>query len=212
MKLQSEALLRRGGDDLADGELLGLLLGPGVKSTVAEGLLDEFGGLRGVLDARPAALLAWPGLGTCRVARLKTLLPLAERYERARLEHGGLIADARSAERFLTRRLAGRPREIFAAMFLNARHRLLGFEELFAGSVDRAQVYPREVLRRALLNNAAALVLAHNHPSGNPEPSAADIALTERLVKLLCEVDVRVLDHFVVGQGRAVSLAERGLI
>ena len=97
-------------------------------------------------------------------------------------------------------------------MFLNSRHQLLCFEELFAGSVDRAQVYPREVLRRSLSYNAAALVLAHNHPSGNPEPSASDVQLTGRLKQLLAEIDVRLLDHLVIGRGRAVSLAERGLL
>lgn len=165
-----------------------------------------------MLEASARDLLAVDGLGMGKMAALKAVLPLASRYELAPLVGGRVLTDAAGAERFLRARLGGRPQEVFAVMFLNSRHQLLRFEELFAGSVDRAQVYPREVLRRALSYNAAALVLAHNHPSGNPEPSASDVQLTERLKRLLAEVDVRLLDHLVIGRGRAVSLAERGLI
>lgn len=209
-------LLRLGATQLCDAELLALLLGTGRPDCSAIGLgqilLGDFRGLPGVLDASCADLMAVRGLGLGKAAAIKSVLSLAERYEQAPLLAGRPVTDASHAERFLRQRLGGRPQEVFAVMFLNARHQLLMFEELFSGSVDRAQVYPREVLRRALSYNAAAAVLAHNHPSGNPEPSASDIQLTERLQRLLAEVDVRLLDHLVIGRGRAVSLAERGLI
>lgn len=209
-------MLRFGADRLCDSQLLAALLGggqdPGSTSGLGQMLLTAFNGLPGVLDASPAELMALTGIGLGKAATINAVLPLAARYEQAPLLAGRPVTDAGSAERFLRHRLGGRPQEVFAVMFLNSRHQLLRFEELFAGSVDRAQVYPREVLRRALGYNAAALVLAHNHPSGNPEPSASDVQLTERLKRLLAEVDVRLLDHLVIGRGRAVSLAERGLL
>jgi len=207
--------LQLGADGLCDAQLLGALLGSGQMCGTADLgqiLLAEFNGLPGVLDASATALMAVTGVGAGKAAAIKSVLSLAARYEQAPLLAGRPVTDAHSAERFLRHRLGGRPQEVFAVMFLNSRHQLLRFEELFAGSVDRAQVYPREVLRRSLAYNAAALVLAHNHPSGNPEPSQSDVQLTERLKRLLAEVDVRLLDHLVIGRGRAVSLAERGLL
>ncbi len=209
-------LLRLGAEQLSDAELLALLLGAGRRDCTAirlgQILLRDFDGLPGVLDASCDDLMAVAGLGLGKVAAIKAVLCLAARYELAPLVSGQPVTDASGAERFLRASLGGRPQEIFAVMFLNSRHQLLRFEELFAGSVDRAQVYPREVLRRSLSYNAAALVLAHNHPSGNPEPSASDVQLTQRLKRLLAEIDVRLLDHLVIGRGKAVSLAERGLI
>ena len=211
-----DRLLRLGPEALCDAELLALLLGTGRRdcSVIRLGqiLIGNFHGLPGVLDASCAELMAIPGLGLGKASAIKAVLSLAERYERAPLVAGRPVTDAASAERFLRTRLGGRPQEIFAVMFLNARHQLIMFEELFAGSVDRAKVYPREVLRRSLSYNSAAVVIAHNHPSGNPEPSASDVRLTERLKRLLAEIDVRLLDHLVIGRGRAVSLAERGLL
>ena len=211
-----DRLQRLGAEALCDAELLALLLGTGRRDCSAirlgQILIGNFHGLPGVLDASCAELMAVPGLGPGKASAIKAVLSLAERYERAPLVAGRPVTDAASAERFLRSRLGGRPQEIFAVMFLNARHQLIMFEELFAGSVDRAQVYPREVLRRSLSYNSAAVVIAHNHPSGNPEPSASDVRLTERLKRLLAEIDVRLLDHLVIGRGRAVSLAERGLL
>ena len=112
----------------------------------------------------------------------------------------------------LRHQLGGVEREVFACLFLDTRHRLISFEKLFLGSVDRANVYPREILKRALANNAAAVIFAHNHPSGVAEPSVSDIKLTEDLARLLRQIDVRVLDHVVIGRGREVSMAERGLL
>jgi len=209
-------LLRSGPESLSDAELLAIILRTGRRGCPAvvlgQQLLDEFGDLAGVLDAPAARLLGVAGLGAPKAAALKAVLSLAERYAHVPLLQGVPVTDSATAERFLRYRLGGRQQEVFAALFLNARHQLLVFEELFRGSVDRAQVYPREVLKRALAYNAAACVLAHNHPSGNPEPSASDIQLTERLQRLLAEVDVRLLDHLVVGRGRIVSMAERGLM
>jgi len=209
-------LLTLGPDRLSDAELLAVVLRTGLRdcSAVSLGaqLLAHFGGLAGVLDASTAHLLGFRGLGAGKVAALLAVLSLAERYQQAPLLAGRPVTDSMLAERFLQQRLGGRRQEIFAVMFLNSRHQLLMFEELFAGSVDRAHVYPRELLRRALGHNAAAVVLAHNHPSGNPEPSASDVALTKRLKQLLGEIDVRLLDHIIVGRGLTLSLASRGLV
>ena len=209
-------LLALGPERLSDAELLAVVLRTGVRDcsavNLAAQLLARFGGLAGVLDASSAHLLGVRGLGAGKVAALRAVLSLAERYQQAPLLAGRPVTDSILAERFLRQRLGGRRQEIFAAMFLNSRHQLLMFEELFAGSVDRAHVYPRELLRRALDHNAAAVVLAHNHPSGNPEPSASDVDLTKRLGRLLNEIDVRLLDHIVVGRGQTVSLAARGLV
>ena len=131
---------------------------------------------------------------------------------RQRFAHGATILDTTTTWQYLTLELAGNEREVFSAIFLDTRHRVIAFEELFSGTLDGASVYPREVVKRALALNAAAVIFAHNHPSGVAEPSAADRALTHRLVAALALVEVRVLDHFVVGEGEPVSFAERGLI
>ena len=211
-----ERLLRGGPNGLTDAELVAVCLrtGPAGVEVVkfARRLLGEFGGLRGLLEADSARLLACSGLGPAKVAALKASLALADRYDTCVLASGDVMSDTSTVGRFLDRQLAPRQREVFACLFLDARHRLLGFEELFFGSIDRANVYPRELVKRVLAHNAAAVILAHNHPSGMAEPSAADIELTRRLQGLLAELDVRLVDHFVVGRGRVVSFAERRLL
>lgn len=211
-----ERLLKHGAAALSDAELLAVCLGTGDGHsdvlTFAHRLLDTFGGLRGLLRAAPAQLGAVRGMGPARIALLKAALALGERHAEAGIADRPLLSDTRAVRHYLQHKLAGHEREVFACLFLDARHRLIGFESLFLGSVDRASVHPREVLKRALALNAAALILAHNHPSGHPEPSPSDVRLTEELRALLMQIDVRVIDHVIVGHGATVSLAERGLL
>jgi DNA repair protein RadC len=157
-------------------------------------------------------LLEERGVGPARVALLQAIGGLVERFHHQQLQRGPVLSSSAEVRGFLRNRLAPQTREVFACLFLDSRHRVITYETLFLGTVDRAAVHPREVMRRALELNAAALILAHNHPSGVAEPSSADIALTASLADLLSKVDVRLLDHLVVGRGREVSLAERGLM
>lgn len=211
-----EKLLARGAGALSDAELLALFLGSGLRGqdavATARALLAAHGPLRVLLERAPDALAALPGLGPARACGLAAALELGQRVMAAELERGEALRDPPSAGRYFARRLRGRPHEVFAAMFLDTRHRVIGFEELFTGTIDGAEVHPREVARRALACNAAAVIVGHNHPSGNPEPSAADRAVTARLKQSLALVDVRLLDHFVVGDGPATSMAARGWV
>jgi DNA repair protein RadC len=209
-----ERLFARGVEALSDAELLALVLrsAGGDSLRVAVALLDRFGTLRALFAAAADRLLRERGLGPAGTAALLAVPALAERALRAELLRPVSIGAATDVGRFLRLRLAGREREVFAALFLDSQHRLIEYRELFLGTLDSATVHPREVLRYALELNAAAVILAHNHPSGVAEPSRADIALTERLRSVLALVDIRLLDHLVVVPGLAVSFAERGLI
>lgn len=211
-----ERLLELGPDALTDLELLAVCLrcGSGGQSvlSLAQQLLQRFNGLGGLLAAAPAQLLQIPGLGPAKAAALLGARALAQRMAMSQLQEGETLSTSAAVLRYLRLALGSRQQEVFGCLFLDARHRLLCFDELFFGSVDRANVYPREVLKRALTHNAAAVILAHNHPSGVPEPSSSDIGLTQQLTTLLAQVDVRVLDHVVVAAGRGVSMAERGLL
>ena len=211
-----EKLLARGAGVLSDAELLALFLGSGLRGqdavTTARSLLAQHGPLRTLLERSAAELADLPGLGPARACQLSAALELCNRYLAAGLERGEAMTDPSAAGRYFAQRLRGQPQEIFAALFMDTRHRALAFEELFRGTVDGAEVHPREVARRALAYNAAAVIVGHNHPSGNPEPSAADRAVTARLKQALALVDVRLLDHFVVADGPPVSLAARGWV
>jgi DNA repair protein RadC len=199
---------------LSDAELLAIFLGSGLKGRdavqTARELLQAHGPLRNLLDREPRALAQLPGLGPARVCQLAAALELGQRHLAAELERGSTLNDPMSAGHYFAQRLRARPQEVFAGLFLDSRHRALAFEELFTGTIDGAEVHPREVVRRALAHNAAAVIVGHNHPSGNPEPSAADRSVTDRLRHALHLVDVRLLDHFVIGDGPPVSLAARG--
>lgn len=209
-----EKLRARGCAALSDAELLAILLGTGTRGRTAVDLARESlagaGGLAPLLRMNEAALRRFPGLGGNRYALFQAALELARRVLFAELEAREALTSPGCAERYLLARLGGREREVFACLFLDSQHRVLACEELFAGTLDGAAVYPREIARRALTLNAAALILAHNHPSGLPEPSAADRRITERIRNGLELLDIRVLDHLVIGQGRAVSFARRG--
>ncbi len=211
-----EKLVARGAAALSDAELLAIFLGSGLRGQDAVGtartLLGAHGPLRALLERSPGQLAALPGLGPARACRLAAALELGDRYLAAGLERGEALTDPGAAGRYFAQRLRRHPCEVFAVLFLDTRHRALAFEELFRGTVDGAEVHPREVVRRALAHNAAAVIVGHNHPSGNTEPSAADRAVTARLKQALALVDIRLLDHFVVGDGTPVSLAARGWV
>ena len=211
-----EKLLARGAQSLSDAELLAIFLRTGVtgKSAVdlARELLQAFDGLRPLLAASQAAFCAAPGLGNAKYAQLQAVLEMGRRHLYEGLARGESLTSPASSREYLQARLCHYPYEVFACLFLDNRHRLIACEELFRGTVNGASVHPREVVRRALEHNAAAVILAHNHPSGIAEPSQADIQLTGRLRDALGLVDVRVLDHLVVAPGDWASLAERGLL
>ncbi|HET6604936.1 MAG TPA: DNA repair protein RadC [Xanthomonadaceae bacterium] len=210
-----EKLLRHGAGALSDAELLALFIGSGGRGRdavqVARGLLAA-GGLRTLLDTDAAQMAALPGLGPARACALKAALELGTRHLAGSLARGAALTDPAAAGRYFATRLRPHPNEVFACLFLDNRHRAIAFEELFRGTIDGAQVHPREVVRRSLAHNAAAVMFGHNHPSGVAEPSAADRAITRRLADALALIDVRVLDHFVVGDAEAVSFAQRGLL
>lgn len=207
-----EKLLARGAAALSDAELLAVFIrtGPPGRSAldVARDWLARAGDLRAVLEAGPGAVL--PGLGPARRAELQAALELGHRHLASTLSRDDVMGSPEATRRYLSHRLRGRRREVFCVLFLDTQHRLIACEELFQGTLDSCSVHPRQVVERALALNAAAVILAHNHPSGVAEPSAADRHITERLRDALGLVDIRVLDHFVVGEGRAASFAERG--
>ncbi|MCW7538721.1 DNA repair protein RadC [Aquabacterium sp. A7-Y] len=211
-----EKMLALGPSALADAELLALLLRTGLQGLsvlqLAEQLLKGFGGISGLLHAGSDALKAVKGLGPAKRAELAAVLELARRALAEQLQTRPAFEAPEQVKHYLRLQLGARPHEVFAALFLDAQNRLLALEELFRGTLTQTSVYPREVLKRALAHNAAAVILAHNHPSGHAEPSKADEYLTRTLQTALSLIDVKVLDHVVVGRGEAVSFAERGLL
>ena len=211
-----EKLLQRGASALSDAELLAIFLRTGVSGRsavdLARDLVQRFGGLRQLLEADAASFCENPGLGPAKYVQLQAVLELGRRYLEATLQRGDALQSVADTRRYLTARLRHEPHEVFACLFLDNRHRVLAFEELFYGTIDGASVHPRQIVKRTLYHNAAALILAHNHPSGVAEPSRADEQITLRLKEALALVDVRVLDHFIIGDGEVISFAERGLI
>jgi DNA repair protein RadC len=211
-----EKLLERGAHALSDAELLALLLGSGTRGQsaveLARTLIAQFGSLRNLLNADPPRCLTQTGIGPARCAVLKAAVELARRHFREALRLGPALSAPEATRTFLIAQLRDRPYEVFCCLYLDNRHRLIAFEELFRGTIDRAGVHPREVLRQTLLHNAAALIFAHNHPSGVLEPSQADEQITRRLKEALALVDVRVLDHFIIGDGLCYSFSEHGLL
>ena len=211
-----EKLLARGPGSLSDAELLAIFLGSGTAGrdavATARDLLATHGPLRALLDRSPKEMTQVKGIGDARACTLAAALELGHRHLASQLERGDALADPAAAGRYFAQRLRAQPREVFAALYLDARHRALGFEELFQGSINGAEVHPRVLVERVLARGASAVIIGHNHPSGNPEPSAADRAVTARLKQALALVDVRLLDHFVIGDGAPVSMAARGLV
>ena len=209
-----EKLLEQGAASLSDAELLAIFLRTGVsgKSAVdlARHLLVQFGSLRTLLEADLKAFSAQLGLGSAKFAQLQAVLEMARRHLAERLRHSSVLENPLAVRDYLKSMLRHEPHEVFGCLFLDSKHRVLAFESLFRGSIDCTSVHPRQVVKRALAHNAAALILCHNHPSGNTDPSQADRMLTKRLQDALEMIDVRVLDHFIVGDGDPLSMAEYG--
>jgi DNA repair protein RadC len=211
-----ERLRSAGPMQLSDAELLAVMLGRGVRGVsavdLARSLLTRFGGIRGVMNASLDELQSLHGVGPGKATALLAAKECCCRYLQEKLTPGQAIRSPSDSREFLIARLRDRPHEVFCCLFLDNRHRVLAFDELFQGTIDNTTVYPREVVRQALRRNAAAVILAHNHPSGVAEPSEADQLITRRIRGALELIDVRLLDHFVVGDGTCTSLASRGLL
>ena len=211
-----EKLLGRGPGALADAELLALLLRTGLPGQgvlqLAQSLLDRFGGLAGLLHADANALKGIKGLGPAKRAEVAAVLEIARRVLAQQLAARQLCDAPQRVKDYLALHLRPLAHEAFAVLFLDTQHHLIAFEVMFHGTLAHTSVHPREIVKRALALNAAAVVLAHNHPSGAAEPSRADEMLTQGVRAALQLVDVRVLDHLVVGSGTVLSLAERGLM
>lgn len=209
-------MLSRGAQALSDAELLAIFLRTGVKGfsavDLARRLLDEMGGLRGLLHADLATFSGHLGLGEAKYAQLQAVLEIARRHLAEQLKRDSALENSAAVRDYLKAMLRHEPHEVFACLYLDTRHRVLSFEALFQGSIDSASVYPRQVVKRALAHNAAALILCHNHPSGVPDPSQADLHLTQRIKEALAYIDVKVLDHFIIGEGEPLSMAELGLM
>ncbi|MDH5391932.1 MAG: DNA repair protein RadC [Gammaproteobacteria bacterium] len=210
-----EKLLQKGSAALSDAELLAIFLRTGVKGKsavdLARELLSNFGSLRSLLCAEQADFCLHLGLGPAKFAQLQAVLEMAKRHLYEQLQRGDVLENPESTKHYLATQLRTYKHEVFAGLFLDNRHRVIKFEELFTGTIDGASVYPREVVKKAMSYNAAAVIFAHNHPSGVAEPSQADRNITQRLRDALLLVDVRVLDHIVVGDD-LISFAERGYL
>ncbi|PPD39879.1 MAG: hypothetical protein CTY16_18560 [Methylobacter sp.] len=211
-----EKLLQRGAGALTDAELLAIFLRTGTpgKSAVdlARDLLADFGSLKALLDADQARFCKANGLGSAKYAQLQAVLEMAKRHFQEILQRGNALTSPDITRAYLSAQLRGYTYEVFACLFLDNQHRVIQFEELFRGTIDGASVYPREIAKRALHHNAAAIIFAHNHPSGIAEPSQADQHITDKLKQALALFDIRVLDHFIIGDGLPYSFAEHGLL
>jgi len=211
-----EKLLLRGASALSDAELLAIFLRTGTKGVTAVDLsrmlLKQFGSLNALMRASQKEFCQGHGLGAAKYVQLQAVLEMARRHLFETISSKDIISNPDDTKKYLKSLLAHRQQEVFACLYLDNKHQIIHYEELFFGTIDSASVHPREVVKNTLKHNAAALIFAHNHPSGNPEPSQADILITKRLIKALLLIDVRVLDHLVVGHNDIISLAEKGLI
>lgn len=211
-----EKLLARGAPMLSDAELLAIFLRTGCKGKsavdLARELLQRFGGLRQLLESSHEHFCEAHGLGTAKYVQLQAVLEMSRRHLAAGLAVRKTLSSSTIVKDYLRSMLRHRQSEVFVGLFLDSQHQLIACDELFQGTIDGASVYPREVVKHALRHNAAAMIFAHNHPSGIAEPSDADRAITLRLKEALNLVDIRTLDHLVVGDDNVVSFAERGLL
>ncbi len=211
-----EKLLQRGADALTDAELLAIFLRTGTvgKSAVdlARELLADFGSLQALLDANQQRFCQGNGLGSAKYAQLQAVLEMARRHFKEILQRGNVLTSPEITRAYLSAQLRGYSYEVFACLFLDNQHRVIQLDEMFRGTIDSASIYPREVAKRALHHNAAAVIFAHNHPSGICEPSQADKQITHKLKDALALFDIRVLDHFIIGDGQPYSFAEHGLM
>ncbi|TFH92965.1 RadC family protein [Vibrio ouci] len=211
-----EKLLSHGPHSLTDAELLAIFLRTGTQGmnvlTLSDHLIKEFGSLRALFSADLNEFCHHKGLGVAKFVQLQATLEMTQRYLAETLKRGEALTSPDQTKLYLSGLLRDKQREEFYVLFLDNQHRVICGEPLFQGTIDAASVYPREVVKRSLEHNAAALILAHNHPSGVAEPSQSDRRITRRIIDALALVDIRVLDHFVVGDGEIVSFAERGWI
>jgi DNA repair protein RadC len=211
-----EKLLTLGANALSDAELLAIFLRTGIKGKtavdLARDIISHFGGLRNLLTADKTAFCQFSGLGEAKFAQLQAVIELSHRHLKETLQRGEFLQNPQATQNYLSSRLRDLPYEVFACLFLDNQHRVIEFEILFQGTINGASVHPREVVRKTLKHNAAALILAHNHPSGIAEPSSADRQITKRLTEALALIDVRILDHIVVGDGECVAFSERGWV
>ena len=211
-----EKLLQHGAASLSDPELLALLLRTGIKGQgvlqMADAVLLRFGGFAELLHAQAADLRSIKGLGPAKRAELAAVIEMARRALAQQLSAAPVFDSPQCVKDYLQLHLGNLPHEVFAVLFLDAQHRLIKLDQMFTGTLGQTSVYPREVVKLALARNAGAVILAHNHPSGMAEPSRADEFLTQSLKTALALIDVRVLDHLVIGRGQVVSFAERGLL
>lgn len=211
-----EKLLQRGANALSDAELLAIFLRTGTQGKtavdLARDLLDEFGSLQALFGADKQRFCRCHGLGNAKYAQLQAVLEMARRHFVEIINRGNALTSPDATRAYLSAQLRGYSYEVFACLFLDNQHRIIELEELFRGTIDSASVYPREVAKKALFHNAAAVIFAHNHPSGVNEPSQADKHITNKLKQALSLFDIRVLDHFIIGDDRPYSFAEHGLI
>jgi DNA repair protein RadC len=211
-----EKLLEKGAAALSDAELLAILLRNGTRGhsalDLARDVLQSFRSLRKLIAADRQRFCAEPGLGPTRFAELQAAIEISRRQLTESMRAGPSLGSPRATQDFLSAKLRDLEHEVFCCLYLDKRHRLIEFQELFRGTIDGASVHPREIVKLALQRNSAAVIVAHNHPSGVAEPSQADELITQRIREALALVDIRLLDHIIVGDGVSVSLAERGLI
>lgn len=211
-----EKLLVQGASTLSDSELLAIFLRTGIKGCsaidLARNLLAKFGSLRGLLRASEHDFCKTKGLGQAKFAQLQASLEMSQRYMAEVLDKTDAFNSVEQTQAYLIAKLRDQPQEVFAMLLLDSQHRLIKYRPMFYGTIDSASVYPRVLVQQALLDNAAAVILAHNHPSGVAEPSQADKNITKRIVDAFCLMDIKVLDHMVIGDGVVVSFAQRGLI
>ncbi len=211
-----EKLLQRGATALTDAELLAIFLRTGTQGKtavdLARDLLKEFGSLQALLGAGRERFCQGHGLGDAKYAQLQAVLEMARRHFIEVINRGDALTSPDATRAYLSAQLRGYSYEVFACLFLDNQHRIIELNELFRGTLDRANVYPREVVKKALYHNAAAVIFAHNHPSGVNTPSQADKHITKKLKQALSLFDIRVLDHFIIGDEKPYSFAEHGLI
>lgn len=212
----NEKLLHKGEQSLTDAELIAIFIHAGNRENsaldIARNLLTQFGDLKKLLSAPPHELMKIKGIGPTKFARIKAAQELARRSLQENIAKGATLNNARSTQKFLADRLKHHPNEVFACLFLDQKLRLICYEELFHGTINQANIHPREIVRRGLLHNAAKIILAHNHPSGLPAPSTADKEVTLIIKDALSLVDIEVIDHIIIGHSENFSFAEKGLM
>lgn len=211
-----EKALNKGVHTLSDAELLAIFLRTGIKGVnviqLADSLIGKFGSLRALFSASLEEFCQHKGLGVAKYVQLQAVLEMSHRYLSETIKRGDAFTSSEQTQQYLTYKLRHRTREAFYVLYLDTQYRLITEEVMFEGTIDSASIYPREIVKHALVHNAKALILAHNHPSGIAEPSESDKRVTQRIADAVNLVDIRLLDHFVVGDGEVVSFAQRGWV